>query len=405
MTEPTYRGVEGDEELAELARVLNEGFGLSGDEELRRDWIADQPQEELRQVRARRTRGAGDEMVATLTRIPMGHYLGGRPVTSVGIAAVAVPALRRGEGHARRLMRAALEEAHEEGFALSTLYASTYRLYRSVGFERAGTAAVLQVTPERLQGIEPLEDADDTRVLELTPDDEADARALYESYAPRHDGYAVRSSEGLWWRATFPRRIRSEGALVLEGDRPTGYARWIRTKGPGYRYELHVSDMAATTAAAARRIVSVLRDHGTIGETTHWGTGPGDPLAALLPGPRFDVVGRDDWMVRVVDVTAALEQRGYASDVAARLEFAVDDPDFDANAGQFTLDVEDGRGTVRRGGSGTLRVTARALAPLVTGFATARQLALTGGVEGNETSLATAGALFASSGPWMVDRF
>ncbi|MEM9378303.1 MAG: GNAT family N-acetyltransferase [Planctomycetota bacterium] len=401
MNEPIYRGVEGEAEVSELARVLNEGFRLSGDEEKRHDWIADQPPHELRQVRAPRARGAGDEMVATLTRIPMGHYLGGRAVSSVGIAAVAVPARRRGEGHARALMRAALAEARDEGFALSTLYASTYRLYRSVGYERAGTAALLQVAPERLEGI----DSGDARVVELAQDNEPDARALYEAYAPRHDGHAVRSSDGLWRRATFPRHVRSEGALVLEGEGPTGYVRWIRAKGAGYRYELHVSDLAVTTAAAARRILGLLREHGTLGDSIRWGTGPGDPLAALLPGPRFDLVERDDWMVRVLDVERALEQRGYAPGVTARIELEVEDPDFDANCGRFTLDVDGGRGSVARGGAGALRVTARALAPLVTGFASARQLALTGALDGDAASLEVAGALFASSGPWMVDRF
>ena len=79
------------------------------------------------------------ELVGAAVLIPMGqHFLGAR-VPILGVAGVLVPPAARGLGVARHLMVEILREAGARGAPLVTLYASTVPLYRSVGFERAGT--------------------------------------------------------------------------------------------------------------------------------------------------------------------------------------------------------------------------------------------------------------------------
>lgn len=56
----------------------------------------------------------------------------------LGIAGVAVGPEARGLGIAAAMMAEAMREAERDGFAISTLYASTLGLYRKAGYEVAG---------------------------------------------------------------------------------------------------------------------------------------------------------------------------------------------------------------------------------------------------------------------------
>jgi len=95
-------------------------------------WLSNAGTDQLRVVRE------GGRVVGSLLLIPMGQYFGGKSVPMVGIAGVGVGIADRGRGVARALMAGTVQELAERGVALSTLYASTQTLYRSVGYERAG---------------------------------------------------------------------------------------------------------------------------------------------------------------------------------------------------------------------------------------------------------------------------
>ena len=77
-----------------------------------------------------------------------------------------------------------------------------------------------------------------------------------------------------------------------------------------------------------------------------------------------------------------------------------------ANAGRWTLRVEEGRGRVERGGRGRIALDARGLAALYSGFHGADTLAAFGRLKASAPEdLATAVALFAGPTPWMPDMF
>ena len=125
----------------------------------------------------------------------------------------------------------------------------------------------------------------------------------------------------------------------------------------------------------------------------------------LLPDRYFQVRHWADWMVRVLDVPAALAARGYPPGVEAELHLAVEDPRYEENGGPWVLRVSGGEGRVERGGDARLRVDVRALAPLFTGFQAPRQLSLSCALEGDSDSIALAGAIFAGPSPWLIDAF
>ncbi|MBM4107847.1 MAG: GNAT family N-acetyltransferase [Phycisphaerae bacterium] len=125
----TLSGLRPDDE-AKGVRAL--ALAFAGTSESVVEWIAHASRDNLRVLR-----DAG-RPVASLVRVPMGQHFGGQSVPMLGIAGVAVPPELRGRSCAKRLMQGCIRDADDEGWPLSTLFASTHTLCRSVGYERAG---------------------------------------------------------------------------------------------------------------------------------------------------------------------------------------------------------------------------------------------------------------------------
>lgn len=86
------------------------------------------------------------ELLGGLVLLPLGQWFGGRSVSMAGIGSVAIAPHARGDGAAAFLMQSVLAEAHDQGFALSTLYPATQRLYRQAGYEQAGSHGLWEVS-------------------------------------------------------------------------------------------------------------------------------------------------------------------------------------------------------------------------------------------------------------------
>ncbi len=332
-------------------------------------------------------------------RFPMGHYLGGRAVSSAGIAGVGVAPEWRGQGVAQHMMHGVLAEARAEGFALSTLYASTYGLYRKLGYERAGTRQVLTVDPRQLRFSSP-----GTRVRPLTTEDEPIVTRLYTQSARLRAAQQERG-EYLWKRTRETLEGAAHGVLLLEAEEPVGYLRWIQVDDGERMYRLGITDMALTRPSAAHAALAFFGQHGTLVERVSWASGPGDPLLALLPDRFFELRHKDDWLIRILDARAALEGRGYSSAVRAELHVNLTDDRFAQNTGPFVLHVRDGQARCEAGGDGRLVLDVRGLAPLYTGHMSAHELSLAGSLRHDEESLQLADAIFAGPTPWMTDAF
>jgi predicted acetyltransferase len=134
-------------------------------------------------------------------------------------------------------------------------------------------------------------------------------------------------------------------------------------------------------------------------------SGPNDPRLTVLPLDGISLELEHPWMLRLADVPRALAARGYAPGARGELELDVSDDLLASNAGRFVLSVAGGEGTVRRGGSGVLRVDVRGLAALYTGHLGPWALRAAGLADGDDAALEQAAALFDGPAPWMVDWF
>ncbi|MEO5852911.1 MAG: GNAT family N-acetyltransferase [Nocardioides sp.] len=113
--------------------------------------------------------------------------------------------------------------------------------------------------------------------------------------------------------------------------------KWERGRPGGELTVHHLAGDAAARLALLRRLV----DFDLIGTVKVYGLGVDDPLLLWLAGPRgaADVATYDSLWVRLVDLPAALEARGYAA--ACDLVLDVTDATLPAQGGRWRLLVDD----------------------------------------------------------------
>ena len=388
---PAFRPFELEPDLDGVSRLLGWSFGFPPEDA--RGWLERGGLDNVRVLRD------GRSPVAALMLIPMGQFFGGASVPMVGLAGVGVAAERRGSGVGAELCRATVTELHRREVALSTLYPSTQKLYRGAGWEVAGGRWEVRIPPglirvqEKTGTVRAMEDADRPAVMEL-----------YTKDAARRNGELDRGPY-CWHRVFEPRGRSPVGFLVEHRGALEGYAILYQVPREPPQADLVAHDICASTARAARKLLALLAQHRTLVQHVSWRGAPADALCHLLPERGYEVRLSDPWMVRICHVPRALEARGYPPGLRAELHLAVDDDLLARNTGSWILQVEDGKGILKRGGSGRLRVDVRALAALYTGHMPAERLALTGGLSGRAADLATATAIFASAAPAMTDMF
>lgn len=377
-------------EIEALAAIVGWAFGNgthSAHEWLRRA--------ELGSVRVA---GRRAELEGGLVEIGMGQWFGGRRVPTLGIAGVAIAAEARGQGLGLALMRATLRSARERGFALSTLYPSTYGLYRKAGYELAGSLCRFTLQLRQLpRSPRPL------AVQVLTDARLPAVDALYRRVAQRRPGYLDRGAY-VWNRVRNPEREPARGFGVEGPDGLSGYV-YVRAATSRTPLELLLSDFVVQSPAALRAALAFLADHSTIAERVGWNGGPADARLLGLPDRSFKVGIEEYWMLRLIDVPAALLARGYPEvDVAVDLE--LDDEVLPENGGIYPLRVT--RGVAALGADGAApraRLSVSALAALYSGFLGPFELELGGQLQADERAMAALAALFGGPAPAMVDYF
>lgn len=337
---------------------------------------------------------------ASLLRIEMGQYWGGRSVPMLGIAGVTVPPESRGGGNAKRLMRALVREAHREGWATSALFASTHSLYRAVGYEHAGSRFVFTVPLSRIDVHER-----GGEVVALGEGDNGRVRECYARAAQRANGNLDRG-EYIWSRIRKRWGVEYQGfGVVGSGGALAGYVYLAQQRRPEGRYDVEVSDLAFETPGAGRRLLGFLRDFEMMGHDCTMYGGPTHPALTLLQQHRYKAELKDYWLMRVTNLERAVGARGYARAVDAEVHLQVEDDVVDEHNGAWVLRVRNGAGEVRRGGKGEVRVTARGLAAVYSGFVTFAQARAQGWCEGSDGALCGAEGVFAGPHPWMTEMF
>ncbi len=394
MSEPTVRAARGENERLELERILQESFGT--DDLPWTAWMERIGHENLRVVEERGVIRGG------LGFYRFGQWWGGARVPMIGLAGVGVAPDARGRGLARRFLVETLAEARAEGVPLAALYASSVAVYRSVGFEPAGSyfrySAPIASLP---RGDHELECAPFSALEEHTSE-ERSLRALYDARARGWSGHLDRS-EAIWARSRRPYKGTARCYRFGPKEAPEGYVIYTHAPSADLHFAVVLRDLVLGTPAAARRCMALLRDLGSLGNEIRWLGCASDPLVSLLPEQTARVEESGRWLLRILDPIRALAMRGYAADGEAC--FGVRDALFGDEGVRLT--VRNGHAEVSREPFETtsLRLDARALAALYTGFAHPASLFAAGLVEGEIGEALALARLFSGPEPWLPDWF
>ena len=339
----------------------------------------------------------GPKVLGGLGIYPMGQWFGGQRIPMHGIAGVGVAPEYRGAGVARSLMTETVKTLHQQGVPLATLYASTSQLYRSVGFEQAGTYCHYQLPTQSLT----IKDRS-LPITAIDPSDLAVLAELYQQRAQQTNGNLDRHPA--IWEQMLEDDIPIYAYLIGEEAHPEGYVIFAHQVDAGC-YNINIYDWVWLTPAAGQRLWTFFADHRSLAQDIFWYGAPVDPFQLMLAEQTYQVQKTERWLLRIVDLPKALTLRGYPPALEAELHLQVEDPLVPANSGQFVLQVSQGQGQMRTGGRGDLKLNIRGLAPLYSSMLTAQELKLLGAVDGSREVLALATTLFSGPQPWLSDHF
>jgi len=385
-----------------LAHILSSCFAVSDEESL--NWFKRLGEENVR-VALRL-----GEVQGGMVLLPMFQYFGGRPIPMMGVAGVGVSPCYRRQGLAKKMMKQALLEAHERGFALSSLYASSLALYRHSGYELAGGRYKVQIPAELIKV-----KGDTSRIQELEEADFEAVKEVHQRFAEAGNGQLGRP-EALWRRARFERDGRplfGYGYRTAKGLEGYLYLRTERQPGEMHHL-LKLTDFIALNEAAARGLWALLSNHATTASNVHCFLSPWSlPPMVLEERQALKTRLLDTWTLRILNIPLALESRGYPKAVSGRVSLRIKDKQLFQNNRAWVLDVDRGVAQVkvdaelpsRLRSSHPVFLGPRGLSALFSGHMNPFQLKALGFLDGEDRDLLTLQLLFGGPQPWMIDMF
>jgi predicted acetyltransferase len=330
----------------------------------------------------------------------------GRALPSAQVLQLATPPQHRGAGHGAGLLAGLLGELHDDDVPLVTLTPSTFPFYRGSGFEVAGSWTMYEARAEHL----PKRTAP-YRARPVSLDDPAELAAVYARVAPTRHG-AFDRGERFWRQLARRGKDKTAAAFVLDG--PEGPAGWavatleFREHPAPFQTRVEVADWGCLPGADAA-LFALFAGYASMNGMVAWSGPDPDPAALYALSDRFArLTDRWHWMLRLVDLRAALQARPWPSGVAGQVTFRVEDPACPWNTGSWRLELSAGQGQLdpAPAGPGTATADIRGLASLFTGFAGPDDLiraGLLGGFDPAAVDLLR--AAFASPRPWTAEFY
>ncbi|MFC3898580.1 enhanced intracellular survival protein Eis [Lentzea rhizosphaerae] len=343
-----------------------------------------------------------DGRVAGVLRIgEYAQFYGGAAVPMGGIGGVAVDGAHRGRGIANALLDAALTTMREHGQPLSVLYATVPTLYRGRGWERAGLFEWVELPMDRLLAV-----PRPTELIPSRPAEESDLPALHECYlevARTIDGMADRRPP----RIDATKVLEMDLVSVLPG--PSGLRGYLTAKrepGGGDMGRLKVFDLIGADVEAQLNLLASLKSWAGTLDTVDLRISDPATLNLLGATPMRYSVSTSTWMLRVVDLPAAVAARGWMRVANAAVDLEIVDEHAPWHAGLQRIVVEDGVVRVEPGGTGAVRLHARALGPWFSGAQNTHALRRAGLLEGDPADAVVLDQLAGASGvPRLADFF
>lgn len=396
----TLRQAADDADIEGYVDVLIAAFGLARSRAQTRHWAGLFRRDDL-WLAERNGRVIAGAAIARAEQ-----WWGGRAQPIAGVSGVVTLPEVRGQGVSSRLLRHLHAHARVEGFGIAALYASTFPLYRKLGYEHAGSVHLREIRLRELG-----RDVG-ARTLTVLPADRTAIEAYERAWLATHPGDNGQLARGpFFWGRIF--RDDARAVVFARDGQPEGYA-VLSAPEPARVAPVHLDYVLkawhAATPAALAHLLAWLRDCAAAADTLTYRGAAVDPITLALPAQSWEVQQAQPWLLRVLDVSTAFTKRGYPAHVKACLGLKVDDALFPENVGPWRIEVSDGQaevhpGSVNATADATLTTDARGLAALYTGAVSARALVQMGRADANPAGLAVADALLGGPAAWPQDMF
>ena len=347
---------------------------------------------------------ADDRVVSMAAEFPFTQWFGGRGLATSGVWGVVTEPEYRGAGLASACLGTLMDDARRRGDPLTTLFPAVLEPYRRMGYELAGTFNEHRIALDDL----PMVTTGDLPRVELV-DVERDLDAILEAYARcarDHDGNIV--PDDAFWLARVLSRPWDESAravVVRDGDAIRGLAAFTRAPASDghladISFGVKCSMLFMTDGQALRAFISYVLGYRGIGRWLQWGGAPDDPLTLLVGVQAVETVRRYRWMLRLLDVPAAFEGRGYPA-IDAEAIFAVDDPRYPENAGPWRVTLRGGEAKVAPvEGDDRRPIPIGALSSLFTGYLRSSDAVGLGFLDADDPAAEAFAAMFLGPDPW-----
>lgn len=340
---------------------------------------------------------------------------GGDAVPTAGVTMVGVLPTHRRRGIMRGMMQALLDDARARREPAALLWASEESIYQRFGYGLASNQGHINIERHRTRFLGDPAPIGSTRLISLEEAAEV-LPPIYDAVLPSRPGMLSRSRP--WWVAhtlsDLERHRQGQSpkfvCVFSDDGEDRGYAMYRTGGGWGDDVTpqgfLNVREVVARDSVAYRELWRFLFGIDLIETIKAWYLPSDLPLQLMLEEPRrLRFAKSDSLWLRLVDVDAALEARTFAAD--GTLAFSLTDPLCPWNEGEWTLRVEEGRGTLEKGGEPELALDVSGLAAVYLGEFTFGQLERALRLEDCTGSAVTkADAMFRTGvAPWCVENF
>lgn len=318
-----------------------------------------------------------------------------------GVTLVGVKPSHRRRGLLRAMMRQQLDDIHQRGEPIATLWASEAGIYGRFGYGLASLQASIDVEQHRIRFVD---DPGPSGKVSMPPLDKAQEliAPIYARVQARTPGMFERTDTWWKWRILHdPKEWRDDAsqkfvAVWQDGGRARAYAIYRIKAGwsqAGPTGSVRIKELIAEDVDALREMWRFAANIDLVSKVKSEFSmlSIDSPLWTILYEPRrLQATLSDALWLRVVDVREALEGRGYAAD--GELIFELRDDFCDWNSGTWRLVVKDGRAeVVKSDDRAELTFDASTLGRLYLGTFTFAQLKRAGRISGD---VSRADALF-----------
>jgi predicted acetyltransferase len=361
-----------------------------------------------------RMRGLWDDaaLVAQLRLIDIQVQSGANTLPAVGIASVAGAPETRRKGHVALLLHHAMAETAAAGTALAVLYPFKRTFYGRYGWANYVERRVYSGPPERLAGFR----LGPGRFVHAGPGQTdalvAELDGIYRGALRGRFGPLVR--DDVWWRERVLRDYYNPATP------PAYVAIWRDDAGNGRSYliydlaktsagrRLDCWEIVATDPTARAQLFAFMAGHQDQVAEVRFRAPVDAPVNMLLPDP-LECAVEPHFMLRILDVPAALEQYAFPPDLAGSFTLAVHDDWMPANNAAFNVELANGAAQVTRlpaGAPAGLSLDIRVLAQIYSRAVRPRSAAAFGMITvADRSHLGVAERAFTGLPPFVSDFF